>query len=60
MGKKDKTVTPVVVTSCPGCKKRCCESLSVMQQALEKERKKNKKLAKQLKAQKPKKAKKKA
>lgn len=59
MGKKDKAVTSVVVTSCPGCKKRCCDSLSAMQRALEKERKKNKKLAKRLKTQK-KKAKKKA
>ncbi len=49
MAKKTKTEAVVMVTACPGCKKRCCESLAVLQQQLKQERKKRKKLQKRLK-----------
>ena len=59
MAKKDKN-DPVVVTACPGCKKRCCGSLAVLQQQLKQERKKRRKLEKRLKARPGKKARRKA
>lgn len=49
LGKTKEPETVVMVAACPGCKKRCCESLSAMQAALKKERKKRKKLEKRLK-----------
>ncbi|MBN2471339.1 MAG: hypothetical protein JXN59_11485 [Anaerolineae bacterium] len=52
MAKKAKNEPVVVVTACPGCKKRCCGNLAVLQQQLKQERKKRRKLEKRLKAKK--------
>lgn len=60
MAKKTKTEAVVMVTACPGCKKRCCGSLVALQEQLKQERKKRRKLEKRLKARPGKKARKKA
>lgn len=40
----------MMIVSCNGCKKRCCEHLADVEKQLKKERKKRKKLEKLLKA----------